>query len=302
MLLIILLLLTAALYLALYQFKSQLFGVEDGHLPKDALQEGEGEKGILDERYLKQAEGAWMPLTHRMKKFEGSIPIPLISGLKKKLAKAGFPMGAIEFLVFKALSVIIIPVIAFILLGENFSLPTPIIISFLAGFLLPDLWLNAKIKKRQRRIRRELPNVIDLLNLCVSGGMDFMLAVNIVTRELKACELTQELSEVYRQTQMGKTRRQSLKDLAERLDMPEIHSFARTLIQADRMGTPLADALNLQSEEIRTRRFQQGEAMALKAPIKLLFPLFAFILPVVLIIVGGPILLQFMRGGMQFAF
>ncbi|MDI6606737.1 MAG: type II secretion system F family protein, partial [Candidatus Omnitrophota bacterium] len=151
-------------------------------------------------------------------------------------------------------------------------------------------------KKRQHRIRRDLPNVIDLLNLCVSGGLDFMLAVNTVTRELKPCQLTRELSEVYRQTQMGKTRREALKDLALRLDMPEIHSFVRSLIQADRMGTPLADVLNIQAEEIRTIRFQQGEAMALKAAIKLLFPLFAFILPVVLIIVGGPIILQFMKG------
>jgi len=76
----------------------------------------------------------------------------------------------------------------------------------------------------------------------------------------------------------------------------------RTLVQADRMGSPMADALNMQSEEIRARRFRDGEAMALKAPIKLLFPLFVFILPVVLIIVGGPIMLQFMRGGMNFGF
>jgi tight adherence protein C len=283
MLFIIVLLLTVAMYLALYQFKSRLFCGRESHLPKDILQEDGGEKEI-------------------MKRFEGRIPIPFLSGLKKKLVKAGFPMGAVEFLIFKALSVVITPVIAFILLGKNFSLPMLLIISSVSGFFLPDLWLNGKIKKRQHRIRRDLPNVIDLLNLCVSGGLDFMIAVNTVTRELKSCQLTRELSEVYRQTQMGKTRREALKDLALRLDMPEVHSFVRTLIQADRMGTPLAEALNLQAEEMRVRRFQYGEAMALKAPIKLLFPLFAFILPVVLIIVGGPIILQFMRGGMNISF
>ena len=283
MLIIIVLLLTVALYLVLYHFRYQIFGTWQSHLPKDAL-------------------GEEMPLTPRMKEFEGRIPIPLISGLKKKLIRAGSPVGTIEFLAFQALSVIIIPVAAFIFLGKNFSFPGLLIVSLAAGFLLPELWLKNTIKKRQRRIRRELPNVIDLLNLCVSGGMDFMLAVNTVTRELKNSELTRELSEVYRQTQMGKTRRDALKDLAARLDMPEMHSFVRTLVQADRMGTPLAEALNLQSEEIRVRRFQQGESMALKAPIKLLFPLFAFILPVVLIIVGGPIMLQFMRGGMNFGF
>ncbi|MFH0762560.1 MAG: type II secretion system F family protein [Candidatus Omnitrophota bacterium] len=283
MLILIVLLLAVAAYLALYQFRPEVFGIEESHLPKDALYEGEGQKGM-------------------MKKFEGHIPIPFISGLKRKLVKAGFPIGVIEFLAFKILSLIIIPVAAFILLGKNFS-PLPLFtISLAAGFLLPEIWLSGRIKKRQHRIRRDLPNAIDLLNLCVSGGLDFMLAVNTITRELKPCEVTRELSEVYRQTQMGKTRRQALKDLALRLDMPEIHSFVRMLIQADRMGTPLADALNLQAEEMRVRRFQQGEAMALKAPIKLLFPLFVFILPVVLIIVGGPILLQFMRGGANFGF
>ena len=283
MLIVIVLLLTIALYLVLYHFRYQIFGAWQSHLPKDAL-------------------GEEMPLTPRMKEFEGRIPIPLISGLKKKLIRAGSPVGTIEFLAFQALSVIIIPVAAFIFLGKNFSFPGLLIVSLAAGLLLPELWLKNIIKKRQRRIRRELPNVIDLLNLCVSGGMDFMLAVNTVTRELKNSELTRELSEVYRQTQMGKTRREALKDFAARLDMPEMYSFVRTLVQADRMGTPLAEALNLQSEEIRVRRFQQGESMALKAPIKLLFPLFAFILPVVLIIVGGPIMLQFMRGGMNFGF
>lgn len=302
MLILIVLLLATASYLVFYQFKPRIFGPEQGHLPKDALEEDGSEKGLYKEGYLKAADSAWMPLTPRMKGLEGRIPVSLISGFKKKLVRAGSPIGIIEFLVFQAASLILVPVVAVILLGKNFSLPGLIIISLTAGLLLPVIWLNNQVKKRQRRIRRDLPNAIDLLNLCVSGGMDFMLAVNTVTRELKASELTRELSEVYRQTQMGKTRREALKDLALRLEMPEMHSFVRTLVQADRMGTPLADALNLQAEEMRVRRFQQGEAMALKAPIKLLFPLFAFILPVVLIIVGGPIMLQFMRGGMNFGF
>jgi len=101
---------------------------------------------------------------------------------------------------------------------------------------------------------------------------------------------------------MGETRRAALKNFGWRVDMHEVHSFVRTLVQADRMGTPMSEALNLQAEEIRVKRFQTGESMALKAPIKLLFPLFAFILPVVMIIVGGPIILQFVRGGIQFGF
>jgi len=168
------------------------------------------------------------------------------------------------------------------------------------GYFLPDIWLNNRIKKRQNAIRKELPNIIDLLNLCVSGGMDFMLAVSRVVRDLRPSDLTAELKEVSRQTQMGKTRKEALKNFALRIDSAEVHSFVRTLIQADRMGTPMAEALKLQSEELRVRRFQRGEAMALKAPIKLLIPLFLFILPVVLILVAGPILLEFTRTGIGF--
>jgi tight adherence protein C len=212
-------------------------------------------------------------------------------------------MGILEFLAFQALSLVLTPVLGFIILSG--AIPRKDIAFFIclaAGYLIPHMWLNKKIKKRQEAIRKDLPNVIDLLNLCVSGGLDFMLAVNRVIRDLKPCELTRELAEVYRQTQMGKTRREALKDFTWRVDIPEVHSFVRTLVQADRMGTPMSDALKVQSDEIRTRRFQYGEAMALKAPIKLLFPLFAFILPVVLIIVAGPIILQFAKGGMRLGF
>ena len=95
---------------------------------------------------------------------------------------------------------------------------------------------------------------------------------------------------------MGSSRRDALKHLSERINSTEMASFVRTLLQADRMGAPIGEVLKMQAEEIRMRRFQKGEEAALKAPIKLLAPLLIFILPVVLIIVAGPILIQFTRG------
>ena len=98
---------------------------------------------------------------------------------------------------------------------------------------------------------------------------------------------------------MGSSRRDALQHLTHRVGLPELSSFVRTLLQADRMGSPMGEALKIQSEEIRMRRYLRGEEVALKAPIKLLFPLFMFILPAVLIVVAGPIFLQFMRGGVK---
>ena len=300
-LILIVLLLTLGLYLLLYQFKAQIFGTDETHLPSRMFLRNKLEIELEQDRYTQKPEKSWLSLTARFKDLERKLPIPT-AGLKRKLVKAGLPMGILEFLTFMALSLTAVPVLSLIILGNKFPKDTILMGSLVIGFFIPQIWLNNQIKKRQHNIRKDLPNIIDLLNLCVSGGLDFMLAVNRVVKDLKPCDLTRELAEVYRETQMGKSRRDALKNFAWRLDMPEVHSFVRTLVQADRMGSPMAEALNMQSEEIRIRRFQYGEEMALKAPIKLLFPLFAFILPVVLIIVGGPIMLQFVRGGMNFNF
>lgn len=218
-------------------------------------------------------------------------------GIGRRLVMAGSNLNVPEFLAFKLLTIILMPLIVYILFRVGMKL---LIVSLVIGFFIPDLWLRQKIAKRHREIRRDLPNVIDLLNLCVGAGLDFMLAVNRVIKNFKPCPLTEELTNFWHENMVGKPRREALRSLASRVGLVELSSFARTLIQADRMGSPVSEALNIQSEEIRIRRFQRGEEMALKAPIKLLFPLLFFILPVVLVIVGGPVLLQFMRGGIKF--
>jgi tight adherence protein C len=291
----VVLLLIVTVYLILYQYKAKLFGLVQPHLPEQIFEEERSEREFL-QKYMTQSEKMRTPF---LKNLEKRLPI---EGIRRRIIRAGSPMGLPEFLIFKALALLLVPAVSLIIFGNNFPKNIVLVLSLVVGFIIPEAWLNRKIKIRRKNIRRDLPNIIDLLNLCVGAGLDFMLAVNRLIKDLKPCELTRELSEVYRETQMGKTRREALKNFSWRVDMPEVHSFVRTLLQADRMGTPLAEALNMQAEEIRTRRFQHGEAMALKSPIKLLFPLFAFILPVVMIIVGGPIILQFLRGGFSIGF
>lgn len=215
-----------------------------------------------------------------------------------KLIMAGSPLSIIEFVIFKILSIFVFLILG----GITFSSQQIVYIglSAIVGFIVPDIWLNLKIKRRHLEIRRDLPQVIDLLNLCVSAGLDFMLSVQRVTLDFKKCALTDELTEMWRETRMGAPRRETLKNLSRRVNMPELSSFTRTLLQADRMGSPIGEALKIQAEEIRLRRYFKGEEAAFKAPIKLLFPLFCFILPAVLVIVAGPILIQFMKGGIKF--
>lgn len=172
-----------------------------------------------------------------------------------------------------------------------------LVICILASLLGPDIWLKMHIRKRQRMILRALPDAVDLLSLCVNAGLDFSVAVKWVVDKSEPNPLVEELGLLLMETRVGKPRRQALQDMAKRVDLPEVYSFSRALIQAERLGTPVESALNLLSEEVRDTRFRRGERLALQAPIKMLFPLIFFIMPVVGIIVGGPVLLQFLQGG-----
>ena len=125
-----------------------------------------------------------------------------------------------------------------------------------------------------------------------------MQGVEWAIQRAKPSPLVKELSIVINEIKVGKSRQEALKSMSRRLNLPEVFSFVNTLVAADRMGTPVYDVLNSLGEETRRQRFQRGERLALQAPIKMLFPLIFFILPVVAIIVGGPILLQFLKGGL----
>ena len=166
---------------------------------------------------------------------------------------------------------------------------------FIFGYMGPEFWLKGKIKKVKAAMVKELPDAIDLLGLCVNAGLDFMLSLKWVVEKSPPSVMIDELAVVLQEINVGKTRRDSIKDLALRYDLPDLSTFARTLIQADKMGTSVTDALNLLSEDMRLARYRRGEQMALKAPMKMLVPLLVFIFPVVGILVAGPIMLDFME-------
>lgn len=229
------------------------------------------------------------------------LPADFLDKMDQKLISAGKPMSASQFFAFKFLLTLLLPFFTYIVIFN--TKPSFLIIAFILGFGIPDLWLKNKISKRQGLILKDLPSVIELMNICVCSGLDFMVAVGRVTREFRPCPVRDELSIMMREIQMGSTRRDALKNLAKRISISDVSTFVLTLLQADRMGTPIGKILKSQADEIRIRRFQRGEEQALKAPIKLLFPLLFFIMPVVLIIVAGPILIQFVQGGsMAFKF
>ena len=173
----------------------------------------------------------------------------------------------------------------------------PLVLFPLLGYAVPDIWLFITIKRRKRAVVRSLPDVVDLLSLCVGAGLDFIAAARWIVDKSYPNAFIEELSLVLHEIKVGKSRRDALKEMTKRMKLSDVTAFCRTLIQADRMGIPISEALVLLADDTRERFFRRAEREALQAPLKLLVPLIFFILPVVGIIVGGPVMLQFMSSG-----
>ncbi len=170
-----------------------------------------------------------------------------------------------------------------------------IMLGFVVGYMAPEVWLNTRIKKIKSDILKYLPDTVDLLGLCVNAGLDFMMALKYVVEKSNPTVIIDELKNMMQEINVGKPRRDALRDLAKRYELPDLSTFSRTLIQADRMGTSVIEALNILSEDMREARFRRGEEMALKAPLKMLLPLLFCIFPVVAILVAGPVFLDFFQ-------
>ncbi len=211
-----------------------------------------------------------------------------------KISLARWKVTPAEVLAGKELLAILFPLILYLFDVTN----TLILVGAgLFGLVLPDLILNSRVRRRQFLISRILPETIDLLGLCVGAGLDFMAAVRWVVDKVVSNPMIEQLTLVLKEINVGKPRVEALRDMARRVDIPDVTSFVRILVQADRMGTPVEDTFRILSEDTRMRRFRRGERQAMKAPLKMLVPLIFCILPVILIIVAGPILIRFIRQG-----
>ena len=198
-----------------------------------------------------------------------------------------------EFFLLKQILLIVLIWISIKINPDPAFLPFSILMSFAAGYMIPELYLKGRVRKVKESILKELPDTVDLLALCVNAGLDFMMALKYVVEKSHPSVVTQELRNMMQEINVGKPRRDALRDLARKYEMPDLSTFSRTLIQADRMGTSVSEALNILSEDMRETRFRRGEAMALKAPLKMLVPLLFCIFPVVAILVAGPVFLDF---------
>ncbi|MBP9855389.1 MAG: type II secretion system F family protein [Candidatus Omnitrophica bacterium] len=214
--------------------------------------------------------------------------------IEKDLAVAHINITPEEFILAKELCIMLVLFCTFPIVSPDLMMFW-VFISLGIGFILPEFILKGKIKKVKAVIVKELPDAIDLLGLCVNAGLDFMLSLKWVVEKSPPSVMIDELNVVLQEINVGKTRRDAIKDLAARYELPDLSTFSRTLIQADKMGTSVTEALNILSEDMRQARYRRGEQLALKAPMKMLVPLLVFIFPVVGILVAGPIILDFIE-------
>jgi tight adherence protein C len=229
------------------------------------------------------------------------------SKLKIKLANAGFrsDSAVAVYLGLRFVTLIGCTLVALAVFlpkyGLTYSALKPIVVAAGFGFYMPSIVLWFLRKKRQEEIFLSLPDALDLLVVCVESGLGLDAAMRKVCDEMKdhAKVISEELSLANFQLQMGRPRREVLHDLGVRTGVDDVRSLAAILIQADRFGSSIAQALRVQSDSMRTRRKQLAEEKAAKTAVQLIFPLVLFIFPGIFVVLVGPAAISIMNTMMK---
>ncbi|MGD0938746.1 MAG: type II secretion system F family protein [Terracidiphilus sp.] len=233
--------------------------------------------------------------------FENVVPKSQaeVSILLQRLQHAGFRNEAASRIFYgsKALLMMLFCLLALV---TGLASLNPLLVYILAaalGYLGPDFWLTRRIKTRQGKIRRGLPDVLDLLIICIEAGLSLDQATARTSVELKIAqpELCDELTIVVLEQRAGRPRGEAWKHLAERTDVDAIRNLVTMLVQAEQFGTSIAKTLRVHGDTLRTQRVQQVEEEAAKTTIKLLFPLVFFIFPTLFVVALGPAMIQIME-------
>jgi tight adherence protein C len=161
------------------------------------------------------------------------------------------------------------------------------------GFYVPHIMLSTRITRRQKEIRNAMPDALDLLTICVEAGLGFDAAMSKVAEKWET-ELALAFARVIREVQLGKVRREALKDMSDRLGIAELTSFVAAIIQSEQLGVSMSKVLRIQSDQMRLKRRQRAEEEAHKAPIKMIIPLALLVFPSIMIIILTPAVIQIM--------
>jgi tight adherence protein C len=228
-----------------------------------------------------------------------------VSALREALLTAGYrhTQAPILFMGTKLLlSVLVLGMVAIVpakLLG--FPTATAQLVIYVgaasAGYFLPMLWLRHAINQRKEKILEAFPDALDLMVVCVEAGLGLDAAINRVSSEIRFAhkELAEEFNLVSLELRTGLSRTEALKNLSRRIDLEEVSSLVALLVQTDKFGTSVGQALRVHSDAMRVNRHLRAEELAAKLPVKLLFPLVFFIFPSLFVVVVGPAVVKIAR-------
>jgi tight adherence protein C len=296
--------LIGAIAIVVFSLRRNTAGEED-----DPLQERlaefiqRGDVTSLEEIELSQpfTERVIIPLIRRVGEFSARFtPQKAIQDTARKLELAGnpWPIDAATFLAIRFILALVLG--GFLVAVVLISPPSNPSDNFMyiggatfAGFYLPHLMLTSRITRRQKEIRKAMPDALDLLTICVEAGLGFDAAMSKVSEKWDN-ELSLALSRTIREIQLGKVRRDALKDMADRLGIPEMTSFVAAIVQSEQLGVSMAKVLRIQSDQMRVKRRQRAEEEAHKAPIKMIIPMALLIFPSIMIIILTPAAIQIM--------
>jgi tight adherence protein C len=262
-----------------------------------------GDVASLEEIELSQpfSERVIIPVVRRIGEFSARFtPQKAIQDTARRLELAGnpWPIDAATFLAIRFILAVVLAgfLIAVVLISPS-SNPSDNFMyiggAAFAGFFLPHLMLTSRITRRQKEIRKAMPDALDLLTICVEAGLGFDAAMSKVSEKWEN-ELSLAFARVIREVQLGKVRREALKDMADRLGIPEMTSFVAAIIQSEQLGVSMAKVLRIQSDQMRVKRRQRAEEEAHKAPVKMIIPMALLIFPSIMIIILTPAAIQIM--------
>jgi tight adherence protein C len=261
-----------------------------------------GEVTSLEDIELSQpfSERILIPIMKSMGDFSARFtPQKALQDTSRKLELAGNP-GQIDAATFLSSRFIVAGVFGGLMLLIAFVSPsrwplTQIILVVgifgALGFFFPQLWLQSVINRRQHNVRKAMPDALDLLTICVEAGLGFDAAMSKVSEKWEN-ELSLAFLRAIREIQLGKPRREALRDMADRIDIPEMTSFIAAVIQSEMLGVSLAKVLRIQSDQMRVKRRQRAEEEAHKAPVKMIIPMALLTFPSIMIVLLAPAAIQ----------
>jgi tight adherence protein C len=275
-----------------------------GGAPVDPVQARLTQLGTMQAKSLEELElqqplfeRTIRPLANRLSSYVARVTsTSFTQSTEKRLALAGNPgdLRVADWLGIKAVGAIVgagLFFLLFFILGV-LKLPLPIqlvmiVIGAFFGYTLPEFWLGGRVRARQKAVLMQIPDALDLLTISVRAGLGFDGALGKVVEKLKG-PLTDEFRRALAEIRVGKARRDALRDIIPRTEVPALTNFIGAIIQAEQLGVSISKVLQVQSEQLRIERRQRAEEMAAKAPIKMLFPLVGCIFPSLFIVILGP--------------